>query len=235
MQSFNLNEISLYSPSTREEFIEGYDSKFIGSSSCSELLLQFKTPNITREGYTIYLNSHQHSRLKKNPPKGAFYLSHVLEEISEIQIYQSTIKKSADFLRYYIAISVDALPEDVNFIQYERSKDNGPMAPHYKTSREGNIRKAKKPLSWKKGEYFKGTTLLRKFKEKEIGQKVFFMMLEGSSPSKKPIFKPLNQGEKKFSSDKSIEFAQKSYLDIYTIGEEKTQEYNRISLMRQYD
>lgn len=173
LQSFRLNEVSLYAPSSREEFYKGYDAKFIGKKGCRELYLQFKTPNLTRSGFTIRLQRHQHNRLRRYPHGSAYYVSHVFRGISEVQDAQLKVSQSSDFLRQYIAINASSLPCNTNFVQYTSEPiSEYPGEPKYKTEQDGNIRKA--PTDLIGSEWLRGDLLLQKFKDRKIGRQIRF-------------------------------------------------------------
>lgn len=181
LQSFRLNEVSLYAPSSREEFYRGYDAKFIGNKSCKEIYLQFKTPNVTSKGFTIRITPHQHNRLRLYPYQSAYYVSHTFKDISEIQNCQSRISSSRDFLKRYIAINAYILPCDTNFLQYERYPNKNsefPREPKYKTKRDGNIRKAGNTIE--RSEWLRGDSISQKFKDDQIGNQVIFGNIDGS-------------------------------------------------------
>lgn len=171
LQSFRLTEVSLYAPSSREEFRKGYDAKFIGKKSCKELYLQFKTPNLTRSGFTIRITPHQHNRLTKYPHGSAYYISHTFQDISEVQDAQLKVSLSSDFLKQYIAITASSLPYNTNFVQYKREPiSEYPREPKYKTDQDGNIRKARTNVM--KSEWLRGDVLLQRFKDDQIGSRV---------------------------------------------------------------
>src|SRR5262249_20423542 len=97
----------VYTPSNREEYLEGYDAKLMGASGFDELYLQFKTPSLLQDdGYSFGTTTHQHSRLKGYPHDTAYYVTHIFQTISQIQDAQRKATKPADFLQWYVAIEI---------------------------------------------------------------------------------------------------------------------------------
>ncbi|MGC4042250.1 MAG: hypothetical protein QM758_00410 [Armatimonas sp.] len=123
LQCFPLGKASLYAPSTREEFLNGYDAQVLGPSAFWEVFLQFKRPTLTQAGFTIQLTKHQHQRLRKYPPKTAYYIAATFLTVEELMHAQRTITNPHDFLSRFIAIDLACLEDDSCFIKYER-EDN---------------------------------------------------------------------------------------------------------------
>jgi hypothetical protein len=174
LQFFRLGEAWVHTPSSREEFINGYDSRIVAVGSLREIVLQFKKPNPTRGGFTITLTPHQHKKLRSlYPPGMAYYVSATFRDFREIQDAQRQVTKAADFLRYYVAVEIgNTLPNDVQFIQYERNDDSWlGRNVKYKCEEDGNTRKARHAVS-SRGGWESGTNLIRKFKQRKAGSLV---------------------------------------------------------------
>lgn len=170
LQSFRLGEVSLYAPSSVEEFKSGYDSKLIGSSTFRELYLQFKAPTYSeRKGlFTIQVKRDQHRKLKEYyPPRTAYYVAHMFSSLQEVTSVQKNLKIAADFLRDFIAIEISSLPEDVSFFQYEPVSHSKSPTIKYKLPSEGNIRTAKYDIARK--DWLRGNQLVDEFKRNSIG------------------------------------------------------------------
>lgn len=130
LQMFPAGSISLIAPSSVEEYITGYDTKIIGSSSFQELYLQFKSPShysaITNKStirtYQGYMQ--QHHLLQAYPPKTAYYVSHTFHTITEMLDAQRLSKTPEEFLRHYIAIETSQLPVLMTFLHHSRDASN---------------------------------------------------------------------------------------------------------------
>src|SRR5262249_46790106 len=125
------SETVLYAPSTREEYRNGYDAKFTGKEGCVELCLQFKTPSLTKDGFTVSIREHQHQTLLSYPRNSAFYVTHAFRTIAEIQQCQLEAIQAKDFLKYYIAIEAHSLCPRANFVQYVRDSSSYPQFPKF--------------------------------------------------------------------------------------------------------
>lgn len=171
LQCFRLGEAWVHTPSSREEFVNGYDSRIVGVGSLREIILQFKKPNPTRRGFTIAVTPHQHEKLRSlYPPRTAYYVSATFRDFAEIQVAQRQVQKAADFLRYYVAVEIrGTLPNDVNFIQYERHEASwAGRNIKYKCERDGATKTATHAVS-SRGGWESGTNLIRKFKQRTAG------------------------------------------------------------------
>src|SRR5262245_37728970 len=70
-------KVTIYAPSTREEYACGYDSKLMGARGFDELYIQFKTPYLLEnEGRSVATTTHQHARLLNYPLRTAYYVTH---------------------------------------------------------------------------------------------------------------------------------------------------------------
>jgi hypothetical protein len=46
LQAFPLGKIEIFAPSSAEEFITGYDARFVGEDPFRQIYLQFKAPSL---------------------------------------------------------------------------------------------------------------------------------------------------------------------------------------------
>jgi len=174
MQCFRLGEAWVHTPSSREEFVNGYDSKIVRMGSVHEIIVQFKKPHLTRSGFTIRTTPHQHEALLRlYPPGTAYYVSATFRDFTEVQEAQRQVKKATDFLKYYIAVEIqDTLPSDVTFIQYERHDESwAGRNVRFKCMSDGSSKKAAHAVS-SRGGWESGSTLIRKFKQRTAGSVV---------------------------------------------------------------
>ena len=126
-------KVTMYAPSTREEFACGYDSKLMGANGFEELYIQFKTPNLLENyGRSVPTTPHQHARLLHYPPKTAYYVTHTFHEIHQVQELQRTITSPEEFLRRYFAIEANHFEQDVTRIRYYVYDDEHPEEITYK-------------------------------------------------------------------------------------------------------
>jgi hypothetical protein len=113
--------VTVYTPSTREEYTNGYDAALMGASAFDELYIQFKTPDLLkRGGYSFGTRPHQHARLQHYPRHTAFYVTHTFEVLDQIQQAQRDAATDPDaLLRRYLAIEIKHLNPDVSRFRYQ--------------------------------------------------------------------------------------------------------------------
>lgn len=163
-------KVTLYAPSTREEFTCGYDSKLIGANGFDELYVQFKTPSLlNNDGRSMKARTHQHARLLRYPPRTAYYVAHTFESIPEIQEVQRTATGPADFLRRYCAVEASQFEESVTTVRYYvfHPEQCGDIC--YKLGSDLG-RKPTRPIDER--EWINGEELLSRFARGEIGARV---------------------------------------------------------------
>src|SRR5438105_2126304 len=111
--------VTLYAPSTREEFASGYDAKFMGASGFDELYIQFKTPDLlVNQGRSVPTTPHQHARLLHYPAQTAYYVTHTFHEVRQLQDMQWAGIGPPEFLRRFLAIEASHLDKDVSRLRY---------------------------------------------------------------------------------------------------------------------
>jgi hypothetical protein len=184
LQSFNLGELVLYAPTSYEEFTNGYDTKITGLGSFREIILQFKSPTINKKGdlFTVDITKHQHEVLKDYDNDTAYYVIPTFRSIKELNEIQASIKNATDFLKHCICIDVSSLPEQVDFIHYNKpeSHKESPLIK-YKTPKDGTAKKAKHSIKGKA--WMRGSTLAERFKSNSVGSVVDTNELyEGDNP-----------------------------------------------------
>jgi hypothetical protein len=115
--------VELYTPSTREEYVAGYDAKIVGEG-LKELYLQFKRPAVDSPQlhFQMTLTAHQHQRLlyglNSLVPGSVYYVSHTFTSIRHLN---ETIRRSTqplELLAYYLAFTIAALSDDAHTIHY---------------------------------------------------------------------------------------------------------------------
>lgn len=170
LQAFRLGEMSLYAPSSVEEFKNGYDLKLIGLSSFRELYLQFKAPSYSesRRRFTISVTNHQHRMLKQYPDRTAYYVAHTFTSIKDFIDAQRKLQISMNFLRYFVAIEISSLPDEIAFFQYSQpSSHRESLCIRYKKASDGNSRIARNKIVG--SACLRGNQLAEKFKNDCIG------------------------------------------------------------------
>jgi hypothetical protein len=160
--------IRVYTPSSREEYVKGYDAKLMGACGFSELFIQFKTPNVLHGlGYSFPTRAAQHQRLRYYPKHTAFYVSHTFWDVQEIQKAQQ-LATPAEFLRRYVAIEVRCLEDDVRrFRYYAQKPPYKPAWVRYKRGVDGTIKYPQHsvdPAHWMLGD-----ELLNRFRSGSVG------------------------------------------------------------------
>jgi hypothetical protein len=170
--------VTVYTPSTREEAVEGYDAKLMGASEFDQLYLQFKTPNLLvredagRNGYSFATTPHQHRRLKRYPVWSAFYVTHTFRSVEDVQSAQMAAKPPDTFLRRYFGIEIEQLHLDIStFRYYAPTPGFLPNEIKYKLSSETTTRTPTHPL--RQGHcWLDGEEILERFKNRKIGARV---------------------------------------------------------------
>jgi hypothetical protein len=165
----------LYAPSSREEYLKGYDTSLLGPQGSRELLLQFKTPNICSDGlHTVSIKPHQHLRLRHYDPGSAFYVSHIFSSYQQLQNGQLQYPNPENFLKHYIAVDASALPSDTNFFQFSPEGASLPertpfsKAPRFKRKQDGRKRKGIHLVSV--NAWTDGFSILQQFQQGSMGQ-----------------------------------------------------------------
>lgn len=170
LRAFRLGEISVYAPSSVEEFKNGYDSKLIGLSSFRELYLQYKAPiySENKRHFTIKVTKHQHRMLKQYPDHTAYYVAHTFTSLKDILDAQKKLRISINFLKYFVAIEISSLPEEITFFQYSQpSSHRESLRIRYKKTSDGNCRIASNKIVG--SACLRGNQLAEKFKNHCIG------------------------------------------------------------------
>ncbi len=162
----------IYTPSTREEYMCGYDSLLMGASEFDELYLQFKTPNLLRiNDYGFRTTPHQHERLQDYPFDTAYYVSHLFRDIGQIQKAERSAADPLDFLRWYVAIEIKRLASDLRRFRY-----TGDMSLREAYDMFYNLETAPKRTQPKTqlspGSWLSGDDLLRRFARGVAGARV---------------------------------------------------------------
>lgn len=178
LQTFGLQEATLYAPSSRQEFISGYDAAFVGAATCRELYLQFKRPGRARGKYQIKLVQHQHDRLRNYPPRAAFYVGHTFENVQELQQAHKRLKTAKDFLKYFVAVDATVIAPNARYVDYEKSGvTNQPGGVLFRCESD---KKAKKHYL-QHGKWYRGGQLLDLYKRGEIGYQIELADTHGGS------------------------------------------------------
>ena len=171
LQAFPLGRIELFAPSSREEFVKGYDAHCVGSDPFRQLCLQFKAPTYYSEShdrFTIHLTSHQHRLLKAYSANSAFYVAGMLPSLREFTLYQTRVLKAADFLAHFVCIEVSALPPEVDFFHLTRPSLHH-LLPHvaFKVPADGAVRVAAHTVT--ECGWLRGDVLLKQFRGGALG------------------------------------------------------------------
>lgn len=168
--------VTLYTPSTREEFASGYDAKLMGVSGFDELYVQFKTPYLLEnDGRSVPTTPHQHARLLHYPPNAAYYVTHTFEGIDQIQELQRTRTSPVEFLHRYFAIEANHFEEDVTRLRYYVYNPEHPEEIRYKR-RVDPGRNPARPVD--DNDWLNGEELLSRFARGEIGARVQLVVLD---------------------------------------------------------
>ncbi len=169
LQTFGLQDATLYAPSSRQEFINGYDAAFVGGASCRELYLQFKRPSRAWGRFRIKLVPHQHERLQHYPPGAAFYVGHIFESVQELQQAHKGIRTAKEFLKYFVAVDVNGIAPNASRIEYDRSdKTSQPSGVRYRCQRGKSAPQHTVPH----GKWYRGGQLLDLYKRGGVGHHV---------------------------------------------------------------
>src|SRR5215471_17558245 len=105
LQSFGLGQITLYAPSSREEYEKGYDAKLTSSQSFNEIFLQFKRPRVKADQFLLSTLPHQHTNLQKRPPNSCYYVGQTFRDMQGFERAKEA-RASRDFLKYFIVIEI---------------------------------------------------------------------------------------------------------------------------------
>ena len=186
LQSFPLGSVQLFAPSSIEESKNGYDTSVAGCSLLHEVYLQFKAPTYSegRELFTIKLTPHQHRLLQSRyPPRAAYYVAAMFKSLAELNSAQADVKTAADFLKHFVCIEATALPPEVEFLHYIQPSNHreSPLV-RFKIPNDGPTRTASHPVDT--DGWLRGSTLLKKFKAKEVGVRRDLAIGDPRIPSK---------------------------------------------------
>ena len=168
--------VTVYAPSSRAEYITGYDAKLMSANGFDELYLQFKGPRFLKRKkwrYGIFTTQHQHTRLQCYPFNTAYYVAHTFRDVAQIQRAQYEWTNPADFLKRYVAIEIRRLEDNVKFFRY--SADRADFVPHevyYNLDTDAHPRKATHEVDGDRGGWMNGEELLRCFCEGNVGARV---------------------------------------------------------------
>jgi hypothetical protein len=175
LQSFDLGSVQLFAPTSVEEFERGYDGRVVGPRALREIYLQFKAPTYSDANarYTVKITPHQHAILKAMyPARSAYYVAPMFRTLVEFGEAQSTLTgAAANFLKHFVCIDIASLPVEVDFLNYEHP-ENHLESPEvkFKTPVDGKVRVAHRAVPAQA--WCRGSTLLRLFKEGEVGAQV---------------------------------------------------------------
>lgn len=192
LQASPLGSLELFAPSSAEEFRKGYDAKVIGRSTFREIYLQFKAPyfSLNRDRFTIRPTEHQHNLLKEYTAFSAFYVAPTFRSLQELNIAQTKIKASAEFLKFFVCIEVSCLPARIDFFHYWHvDSKRGCPDVCYKIPGDGLVKTAKHLVPAKRR--MLGTKLASLLKEKQVGHAV---SLSSTADGINPVFSE-NQAE----------------------------------------
>lgn len=159
LQSFGLGQITLYAPSSREEYEKGYDAKLTNSQSFNEIYLQFKRPRLKGNQFLLSTSIHQHKNLQKRPPNSCYYVGHTFRDLQEFERAQRDARTWRDFLKYFVLIEISCLDPNLTTIAYQRNEKS--LLPRTVLS-EGKTRISSK-------RYFTGTVFRDAFSRQEVG------------------------------------------------------------------
>ena len=164
LQSFQLGHLTLYAPSSREEYEKGYDARLTSSQSFHEIFLQFKRPRVDVKAnqFVLSLTSHQHRNLQKRPSNSSYYVGHTFRDLQEFERAQHEVRAAKDFLKYFVVIEIACLAPDLATLVYERNEES--RLPRT-VSTIDQSRKTR--LSSK--HYFTGTAFWDAFRRQEVG------------------------------------------------------------------
>jgi hypothetical protein len=162
LQSFGLGQITLYAPSSREEYEKGYDAKLTSSQSFNEIFLQFKRPRVKADQFLLSTLPHQHTNLQKRPPNSCYYVGHTFRDLQEFERAQKEARASRDFLKYFVVIEISCLDPNLTMLVYERNEES--LLPRTVSAiyTEGKTRISSK-------HYFTGTAFRDAFSRQEVG------------------------------------------------------------------
>jgi hypothetical protein len=171
---------SVYTPSSRQEYEDGYDAKLMGVRGFDELYLQFKTPHLLQwNGYSFGTYKHQHDRLRAYPINTAYYLTHIFRNVEQVLQAQRGAKVPLDFLEWYIAINIGVLGDVKRFRYYGKTVFCRELELSCRLTTDFGVR-PKWPLD--KSAWMTGAELLMRFELNEVGTR---MILEsGEDPEK---------------------------------------------------
>jgi hypothetical protein len=162
---------TVYTPSSREEYRNGYDAALMGAAAFDELYLQFKTADLLDDdGYSLGTYEHQHQRLQQYPLDTAYYVTHLFRGVDQVLQAQRETPAPLDFLHWYVAIEIGRLA-NVQRIRYYadlRSRQAEMVLFKLRTDKKGEHPKTHlQPQGW-----MTGAELLERFKRDEVGARV---------------------------------------------------------------
>lgn len=171
LQWLGLGKAQLFAPTTPEEFRSGYDAKIVGTDSLRELYLQFKAPNYSERDnrFTFELTPHQHARLLRYPAGSAFYVAGHFASLQQLNVVQSSVGTTEEFLRYYVCVDVSGVPASARSVTFAVPPSHRhSVEPGYKDSRHGKSPKdyaALEPRFWERG-----NSLVSRLKQGQVGR-----------------------------------------------------------------
>ena len=124
LRCFQMGEVTLYTPTSREEYEAGYDARVVGEGAFREMHLQFKAPRLTPDfGFNVYLTPHQHERLRQPIfHDSAYYIVSTFRSFKEVQLAARNAKNDPlEFRAHYVAVRVHCLPLDARAVEYKRN------------------------------------------------------------------------------------------------------------------
>ena len=162
---------TVYTPSSREEYRNGYDAALMGAAGFDELYLQFKTPGLRdRGGFSFATYEHQHQRLQEYPLDTAYYVTHLFRGVDEVLKAQREAAAPLEFLHWYVAIEVGRLPNVQRFRYYGDLVSRHAHEVLFKVRTDKKREHPKTPL--RPQGWMTGAELLERFKRDEIGAHV---------------------------------------------------------------
>jgi len=169
LQSFRLGSIVYKGPQSKEEFSSAYLSSSLDKNH--EVLLQFPQIEFTKNKFELAIVPGVHNKIKNRPPGSAFYVGHVIGDLSELDLVQTKLKTAKEFLRFFILIDASSLPKSTVKIRYKKSKISGmPVAPICKFEVQLKTKLGEKSKNIETGQHFSGM----QFRDQFFGHKLGF-------------------------------------------------------------
>jgi hypothetical protein len=163
---------TVYTPSSREEYRDGYDAVLMGATGFDELYLQFKTPALLEgDGYSFATYEHQHQRLQEYPHDTAFYLTHLFRGVDQVLRAQQEAVDPLDFLHWYVAIEIGRLANVQRFRYFGDLKARWAHEVLFKVRTDKKWEHPKTALHARG--WMTGAELVQRFQRDEVGAHVY--------------------------------------------------------------